>query len=360
MKVLLVIRGVGKEGAGKMALSLMNVLAEKNYEIAVLSYNQNEAIEGLHENIRHYRGTKNSGMLEYLYTINRISSVVKDFRPNILIAFRDNAAGLAILSNKLYCLNVPVIICERTDPYMETNLLLYLSRKLFRFAAGGVFQTREAWNYYKKLVKNYAIIPNPVMPVDVICSQNFEKRADEIVNVARLNLKQKRQDILLRAFDIVTEKYPFMKLCFYGSGSDIDQLKQLVQELGIEKNVMFYGCVSDISKRLVNSKIFVLSSDYEGISNALIEAMSMGLPCISTDTSPGGARILIDDGNNGFIVPCGDYKALADKILYYIEHPSVADAHGKKAKEIVDLYAPNVIFSMWEKFLLNTINKYHK
>lgn len=360
MKVLLVIRGIGREGAGKMALSLMNALAEKNYGIAVLNYNQSEAIEDLHKNIKHYYGKKNNRILEYFYAINRISSVTKDFKPDIIVAFRDNAAGLAILSNKLHHLDVPIVVCERTDPYMETNFLLRISRKLFKFSAGGVFQTQGAWEFYKDLVKNYMVIPNPVMPVGVECLKKFDERTNEIINVARLDLKQKRQDILLKAFEIVVNKYPFMRLSFLGKGGDLNQLKQLTRNLGIEKNVSFCGSVNDVPKRLINSKMFVLSSDYEGISNALIEAMSVGLPCISTDTSPGGARVLIDDGINGFIVPCSDYEALANRIIYYIEHPLVADSHGQKAKEIVDRYAPDIIFSMWEHFLLDTINKYHK
>lgn len=360
MKVLLVIRGVAKEGAGKMAVSLVNALAYRNHKIAVLNYNQNKPIEGLHKNIKHYYGKKSSRISEYLYAIKRIATVVKDFKPDILVAFRDNASGLAVMANKLYRLDVPVVVCERTDPYLETSFSLRLSRKLFKYAAGGVFQTVGAWKYYEAIIKNYAVIPNPVMPLDTAAIIKNGPRKNEIVNVARLDIRQKRQDILLNAFKIVLEKHPEMTLSFYGKGLDLDRLKQMSQELGVDKNVVFHGSVDKVTEKIANSKVFVLSSDYEGISNALIEAMSIGLPCISTDTSPGGARVLINDGENGFIVPCRDYKAIADKIIHYIENPSVADLHGEKAKEIVKRYAPDTIFSMWENFLIDTINKYNK
>lgn len=358
MKVLLVIRNIVYAGASKSAVLVANALNDRGHNVAVVTYNNDHVGMKLGEGIIYFPGKKNNRITEYAYAIRCIRKVALDYSPDIVLGFRDNASALSIVA--LCGTKIPIVVCERSDPYMESNLSLRLSRKLFIFAAGGVFQTQQAGEYYNNLVKFRKVIPNPVMPLGTACTKPFVERANEIVNVARLDIRQKRQDVLIKSFKRVHQKYPSINLSFLGAGDDEKLLKNMVEELGLNKNVFFHGKVTNVSDYLVRSKFFVLSSDYEGISNALIESMSLGLPSISTDTSPGGARVLVEDGKNGFIVPCGDEEALAEKMLFYLEHPEVADAHGAEAKKIAEKYSPELIFNMWEDFLLEIIKKNHR
>lgn len=355
MKILFVVRNIQYAGASKMVAFVMNGLAEKGYNVSVLTYNNYSVGQSLHDTIHFYQGKPQSGLKEYCYAVKRIKEVIIDFNPNVIVAFRDNASALAVIATLFK--KIPVIVCERSDPYMEVNLSLRIARFFFRYAGGGVFQTKEAQRYFEKSIKNYSIIPNPVLPIKKQCKGMFEERENIILNVARLEIVQKRQDVLLEAFKFVIDKYPQMKLGLCGDGIDKDKLLKQAEKLSILNNVYFYGVVKDIPDKLYNSKMFVLSSDYEGISNALIEAMSMGLPCISTDTSPGGARVLIKNGENGFIVPRNNPKALAEKIIFYLEHPQVANKHGENAKNIVNEFSPKHILDMWEKFIIGCANK---
>ena len=103
------------------------------------------------------------------------------------------------------------------------------------------------------------------------------------------------------------------------------------------------------------SEIFVLSSDYEGIPNALIEAMSIGMPCVATDCSPGGARMLLEDGKSGKLVGCGKYEELAKEIIYFIENREKEKEYGMYAKESIGRFSYSILMNRWEEYLLKII-----
>lgn len=126
----------------------------------------------------------------------------------------------------------------------------------------------------------------------------------EIVTVARLE-PQKNQELLIDAFNIVSNKHKDVVLKIFGEGSLKKKLQNRIDELGLKDKVYLMGTKSDVLNWIKESYCFVLTSDFEGLPNSLIEAMCMGIPCISTDCSPGGARQLLSD-DRGLIVPCGD------------------------------------------------------
>ena len=137
---------------------------------------------------------------------------------------------------------------------------------------------------------------------------------------------------MLRAFSLVNKIYPQYKLEIFGGG-DSSALQALAQELGVEERVFFMGAHADALLKIADSKCYVLSSISEGMPNALLEAMAIGLPCISTDCDY-GPRELIDNEKNGQLVPVGDCKAMANAIKRFIEDESFANRCGNEAKKI--------------------------
>ena len=125
----------------------------------------------------------------------------------------------------------------------------------------------------------------------------------------------------------------------------------------MEKNIIFHGDVVDAAKKIGNVKSLVLTSDYEGIPNVIMEAFAMGVPVVSTDCSPGGARVLIDNGQNGFIVPVGNASALAEKMCEIVENDIQANKFIVSAQIKLELFRPEVIFNMWNDFLLGLFKK---
>ena len=137
---------------------------------------------------------------------------------------------------------------------------------------------------------------------------------------------------------------------FYGDGPDEGRIKKIVESLGISDNVIIGGITSHSAQVLSKSKFFVLSSDFEGIPNALMEAMSIGLPCISTRCRPGGAEYLIENGKNGLLVNTGDVEGLV-KAMNKIVNTCVADSLGFEAKKVTEHFSEDRITDMWCEYI---------
>lgn len=138
-------------------------------------------------------------------------------------------------------------------------------------------------------MSNATIIFNPISVSSVSKNTNLKK----IVTVGRLTV-QKNQKLLIESFSEVLKKYPNIILEIYGDGEKREELKYIIKTLGVSNNVIFKGNILNVHEAIADAGLFVLSSDYEGLSNALMEAMMMGLPCISTTCA--GSDELISDG----------------------------------------------------------------
>lgn len=358
-KIMLVIHALGYGGAGKMIVKLADALAQ-NEDYEVILYVEEKA--GKHypmdERVKVYQETE---FFENYYTrhfrqLFQLRRRVKEIKPDLVVSFQTNQNALSVFATRGR--HIPVIVSERGDPYVYHNLIAKIKTWVINMAEGGVFQTHKAMEYYGKgLQSRSRVIYNPC-PTDVVERPSWDERKNVIAYVARFDIQQKRQDLMVKAFAEVVKKHPEMQLVFYGQGEpDMTQIKSLVAELGIGDNVRFEGLVTNVMERIKDAKMFVLSSDYEGLPNALIEAMVAGLPCVSTDCSPGGARELIQDGVNGMIVPVGDEKKLAEAMVFQLDHPEQADEMGAKAQQITKRLAPEVIFGQWKEYIDSYLKK---
>ena len=131
------------------------------------------------------------------------------------------------------------------------------------------------------------------------------------------------------------------------------KLRDLTAALKIGSFVVFHGNTSEIGEKLLNNELFVLTSDFEGMPNALMEAMATGMPVISTKCSPGGAETLIRDGFNGLLVERGDIQGLAVALSRMVDNSQFEIQLANNARNSMRDYSPEVIISMWEKILDN-------
>ena len=275
---------------------------------------------------------------------------MKSIKPDIAISWRCNAGCFTVLAS----LGLPLktIFSERSDPYTETSLLLKISAFICNFSDSGVFQTEAVQKYYKRLTSRSVVIHNPFdKKIQNLAPIPFANRKKEIVHIARMMIVQKRQDVMLKAFKFFLQKHPDYTLSFYGDGQDFEKVRSLAQTLNIENNVIFHGDVVDVAKKIGNTKLLVLTSDYEGIPNVVMEAFAMEVPVVSTDCSPGGARVLIDDGKNGFIVPVGNPSTIAEKMDELIESEKLPEEFILNGKEKLKEFNAQQIFDKWNNFL---------
>ncbi len=354
-KLLFIQRDLKSGGAQRAMIYIAQLLSQENFDCIVYTYNASSSEIPIPSGVSYIPEKKPHGtnaICKYIYPIFQTRNIINSLNPDCIIAFTPSPCVAAIFGSHLSNNKPPVIVCERSDPYFENNRRFRLLRYFFRFADYGIFQTEQSRNYFRYLKDKSTVIPNPAKPVGLIANK-FIERDKTISLVARLDIVQKRQDIMLEAMAILNKKYPDYKLLFYGEGPDEIRLKKMTESLGLSDVVEFKGNVENVTSKVVKSQFLVLTSDFEGIPNAIIEGMSMGMMVISTDTSPGGARFLIEDGVNGRIVPREDFEAIATLISYYIEHPQEADMLGEQAKDITQRLEPNYIRKEW----INVINK---
>lgn len=354
-KIMFVIHALGYGGAGKMIVYLANQLSKMGYECVIYVEEQIGKHYEVEKNVEIVQETEffKNYYTRHFQQIFQLRRRVKEIKPDLIISFQTNQNALAVLATRGR--SIPVIVSERGDPYQYNNIVAKLKTSVINKAEGGVFQTKKAMEYYgMKLQKRSAVIYNPCT-VPYVPAPAWEERRNEIAFVARFDIQQKRQDLMIQAFAIVAKEIPDIRLAFYGEGKEMEQIQQMAESLGITDRVDFKGLVRDIPNAIRKAKMFVMTSDYEGLPNALIEAMAVGLPCVSTDCSPGGAAELITNGENGVIVPCGDVNRLANGILELINDPKRADNYGKKAQEIVDVLHPQKIYNQWEEYIKSVV-----
>ena len=244
-----------------------------------------------------------------------------------------------------------IVVADRNDPrYMPNKQYLRKLRDfLYRFADGVVVQTSHNMKYFAKAVqKKGIIIRNPINLGDMAGKAVETEKKKEIVSVGRL-MPQKNQAMLLDAFAAIRDEFPDYRLIIYGEGPEREELESRAELLGIEDRVFLPGSVKDIHARILSSELFVLSSNYEGMPNALIEAMCLGLPCISTDVS--GASDLIMPGENGDIVGVGDTRALATCMRMLLTDDEVRMKYAMNAIRVNERLHVDVIVQQWIEYL---------
>ena len=212
-----------------------------------------------------------------------------------------------------------------------------------------VFQTNDAKNYFsKKIQAKSVVIPNPIKSnLPYWNKENFNK---EIITACRMTA-QKNLKMLLDSFNIFSKKNGEYILSIYGEGEELNSLVSYAKEIGINDKVFFRGYCIDVHNKIKDSAIFVMTSDYEGISNAMLEALAIGIPTICTDCPIGGARQFIKDGVNGFLVPVRDYKMFSEKMDYLVNDKELMLSFYSNAIKIRDELEVKKILSRWEELL---------
>jgi len=353
MKIVFVGHLPGFGGAEKSMIMTANALAQKGHKVSLISVASNNPVYPIDQKIE-YIYLQDKFSKKFMNIIGRFCSMRKtlsELKPDIVICFWLQVAIIATLLSKFY--GFKVIYSERGDPgNIEYNGLLGLVRKLiFPLIDGFVFQSDGARNYFPIIIqKKSTVIPNPVYisyddyPLPV-------QRDKVIANVGRLH-PQKNQKLLINAFSKIYADFPDYQLHIYGDGELRNELQQQINDFGLNGCVILKGTTKQILDTIVKSALFVLTSDYEGMPNALMEAMALGIPCISTDCPPGGPDAIIIHGKNGLLFPVGDELQLEINMRSVLTDTDLAEIIALNAKNICLTHSPEVIFCNWDKFIL--------
>ena len=238
------------------------------------------------------------------------------------------------------------VFCERNNPVrpdMPKNIMKIRDR-IYKRCDAAVFQTNEEMEYYTEIKGKKAVIPNPLK--DNLPERITGERRHEIVNFCRLS-KQKRIPLLIDAFAMLLNDYSDFILRIYGNGEEKDNILEYIKEKHLENKVFIEPFAIDIHERIKDAAMFAFTSDFEGLSNSMLEAMAIGLPCVCTDCDGGGARMMIEDHVNGLLVPKGDVNAVYIAMKEIIEDKELAEKLSINGSKLRDELSVDKIVDKW-------------
>ena len=289
--------------------------------------------------------TKSKNLLKNLFFIR------KYFKKNadVILSFLAPFNMAALLTHAWQ--KSKIVVADRNDPrHIPSNPVIRKLRDfLYRFADGVVLQTTQNKAYFGRCVqKKSVVIGNPVDLREKKKIGLIAEKRHEIVTAGRL-MPQKNQAMLIEAFAAIAADHPEHTLILYGEGPEREKLEALAKERGVADRVLLPGAVKNLAERIAGSELFVLSSDYEGMANALIEAMCVGLPCISTEVS--GAGDLIEPGKNGELIPVGDTEGLIRAMRKLLADKELANRYAQNATAVNEKLAVEKIMGEWLGYL---------
>ncbi|HFU3800795.1 TPA: glycosyltransferase family 4 protein [Streptococcus suis] len=342
-------------GIERVIVNLSNALS-KDYQITILVKDSPESVYALNENIL-IDSIDEKLTLDMNSKLNRVVNVPYNMMRSIVslrrylnsndfdyiyTAFPTNTLEVYLASKKY---RDKIVASEHASYYAYNSIYKKIKEYLYPKLTYISVPTKMDTEIYTKLGYNAVYIPH-------LTTYDRPKKnlllQKNIINVGRLT-SDKQQRILLEIWQMVNNRLPNndWKLQIIGSGEEEENLKDFISD-NIIKNVELIPHTSHISEYYSNSSLFVFTSRMEGFGMVLLEAMSFGLPCISFDC-PSGPRDIIDDGKNGYLIPCYDKKLFADKICDYImcsneEKLKLGDESLRKVKN----WDNNQILNQWK------------
>lgn len=287
--------------------------------------------------------------------IDKLTRIWKDIRPDVIVSFIRKNNLMAIASAKP--LNIPVIVSVRSAPARELKGRGFkeLTCAMFVMASGVVLQTREAKDFFPPYIQSKSIIlPNSINPAFLKAKEDLDDQGDlirekQIITVGRLD-DNKNQCLLIDAFSVIANIYPEWSLHIYGDGEARERLQKQIEDSKLTNRIFLHGLVDDVPRIMKEASIFVLPSRIEGMPNALIEAMVMGMAVISTDCPCGGPRDILN-GKNGVLVPVDNVYVMADVIGKLISDDELRTNMGKEAAGIVKVLHPDIVNNQWKQYI---------
>lgn len=373
MKLSFVTANLGSGGAERVTSLLANQFCQRGYEVEIIFFRDRQLFYEIDDGVKIVILGEECHSTALWRKMLWLRHYVKKTRPDIIIPFRVSVYCTTILS--LLGISVPIIASERIDPHVPDSYWTLLRKLLLPFVKRLVVQTQYIKSYYPKFIqKKTIVIPNPVRdevfvsPDDLQVGANAassvqssnthmegmgQEKLNRIISVGRL-YPQKNQQMMIRAFAKVADEFPDWQLVIFGEGPLRESLELIVESLEMEGRVLLPGRTENVIEELRQSKIFCMSSDYEGMSNSMIEAICVGLPVISTNVS--GTEEMIIDDKNGFLVEKDDEEKMARCFQFTIGSEELREQFSLYNKGLATRFKAESIVNQWESLFNKIVN----
>jgi GalNAc-alpha-(1->4)-GalNAc-alpha-(1->3)-diNAcBac-PP-undecaprenol alpha-1,4-N-acetyl-D-galactosaminyltransferase len=349
-KILFICPSLGRGGAERVLTLMANYWASEGKDVTIVVIINEKISFELHPNIKvlsqetyavstHFL----QGLIANIKRIFRSRRVIQQTKPDVVISFTTICNIVSYFAKM--GLPVPLVISERTSPlaYPLNAVWQRLKKTAYNRADALVLQTYGVQKLYQSFYPPQYIIRNPlILPFHLATIDTYSAKV--VVTVGRLDT-YKNVQMLVHAFAKTNQKD--WALWIVGrDGGEQKKIEQDVETLGISAQVQFLGNQTDVFHYLSKASIFAMTSRVEGYPNALLEAMAMGLAAVSTDCDFGPAEI-IEDGQNGFIVPLDDTAFFAEKLLLLMQNEPLRREMGQKASKIKETHDLSEVMRQW-------------
>lgn len=344
---MFVSNAMANGGAARVISILAKALSERGSRVGIAVYSAFLEEYPLPKGIAKEYGPKGNSGVSKARRIAWLRSVARR-NPNAVIVAFEYFVNMQTL---VACAGLPnrVVVSERNDPARVGSEFPtgWLRERLYRRADLLVCQTDEAASYFSDKVKKRVIL-NPLKEGLPTPYRGVRRKA--VVTFCRLE-RQKNLPMLIHAFSQFHDAYPDYALEIYGDGKERETLTSLIDNLGLAGVAKILPGRLDVHSVVRDAAMFVLPSDYEGLSNSMLEAMAIGLPVICTDCPCGGARMVIEDGENGLLIPVGDEAALLDAIVRLASDSTPMAKLSQNAVALREKLSASKICSEWMRVI---------
>ncbi len=346
MKKLIFITDTLSSGGAERVISVLANRLANDYDVSIICLRSQQSFYEIDSKVTII-------FLDNKYGNNWLKKffALRSYVPSggIVIAFMVSVYVYVLAA--LLLTKVPIIISERNDPSCHSWYIRLARRILVPRAQAIVVQTTKIAEYFLRFRHKVSVIYNPISEQYTWQSAMKANKERVIVNIARLS-PQKNHFMLIDVFERVLLKYPEYKLYIYGEGEIHDKIQAYIDDKKLSDAIKLKGRRNNLEIELPKAKMFVLSSNYEGMSNALIEAMYVGVPVVTTNVS--GSEELIENGRNGFVVPINNAELMYDAIISLLSNDELCDTIGIQGSFVKDMVNTDVIVCKW-KNLINSI-----
>ncbi len=354
--IAFVISSLNSGGAERVVSTLSNELTKK-YKVTIVTFIGGQPFYNLDNRIKVLPTTDEIAPSQNIFRAlktnfglyKKISVILKNEKIDLVIGFMTSPNVLAILAAKAN--KIPVIISERINPFLSNTSFVWNQLRKFSYPKANylVVQTEEIKSFFKgKLLPcQLLILANPISAELTANRNSLQQKENVVLNVGR-HTGQKAQHMLIRAFAAIRPEG--WELHIIGRGPLKNTLQNLISELHMENKIYLLPPTHEIEKHYNEASIFAFTSIFEGFPNALTEAMHFGLPCIATDC-PTGPSELIENDENGFLIPVNDKKILQLKLQILISDKILQKRFGEKARESVVKYEAENVSKTWEDLI---------
>lgn len=334
-------------GAERVVSVLASELAEKGIDTHVIIHYKSEKEYMMSDKVKvHYDrddiSNKGNAFIRKIRKLLRIRRIVESCGDCYVLPFCDFATIHTFLAT-LFLRNKKFISTIRIDPRNVTGVQATLAKIITWFSFGLFAQNDSEKEYYPGFVQRKTfIVPNPVNSAVLKCRHDYRNEIVRIASVGRLS-KQKNFQLIIDVAHLLHDDYPQLRFLIYGDGEEKDNLRASINQKELTERVILKGNVEKIADELNSADMFIMSSDFEGMPNALMEAMAVGLPVISTNCLSGPADLIKND-EYGMLVPVNDAKAMAAAVEKMVNDIDFAYSIGKNAKIMIsDYYSSSTI-----------------